>query len=225
MKNEFVGWMLALLILPLVNAGCQNTPGGASGGDIEISPAALKTAEWAGFKYKDVLNKAKTGDLEALKQFIDFHSVVDGTDALGHAVTCLELIPVAGDYKFAQAVQASKPKLKELLRDRLTLAQGRTKKTELQQPLEKWAPNVYAALNGKPLEVQASPGGEDGLRKATDAAMFPPRPGSPADSTSTAAPAAEQSPATVPQPAPGTERAPASQTAPQPQKADKKPKN
>ncbi len=222
MKNEFVGWMFALLILPFVNAGCQNTSTSTPGADIEISPAALKTAEWSGFKYKEVLDKAKAGDLESIKQFLDFHGVVDGTDAMGHSVTCLELIPVVGDYKFALAVQSSKPKLKELLKERLTLAQGRTKKTELVKPLEQWAPNVWAAVNGKPLVSSPASSGEGGLTKASDANMFPPRPNTAADSTAKAAPASEQSPATVPAPEPGSERAPA--PAPQPKKDNNKPK-
>lgn len=224
MKNEFVGWMFALLILPFVNAGCQNTSAGTPGADIEISPAALKTAEWSGFKYREVLDKAKTGDLEAIKQFLNFHRVVDGADAVGHAVSCLELIPVVGDYKYALAVQSCKPNLKLVLKARLVMAQGHTKKTELVKPLEQWAPNVWAAVDGKPLVSSPADSSEVGMTKASDANMFPPRPNTAADSTAKAARASEQSPATVPAPAPGSERAPAPAPAPQPKKGENKPK-
>lgn len=175
-----------LLVLPLVNAGCQNSAAPASSSDIEISPATLKTADWAGFKYKEVLSKAKTGDMDAIGKFLEFHKVVDGSDALGHAVSTLELIPIVGDYQFALAIQKSKPTLRELLSNRLMIAQGRTKKVELQKPLAEWAPDVAAALKGEPLpNIPNTPAMQEGLKRAKDAAMYPPRPGSPADSTAT----------------------------------------
>lgn len=153
MKKELFVWVFALLVIPFLDAGCQNTQTAATSAekDVTVFPGVLKTADWAGFKYMDVLKKAKTGHYPAIREFLEFHGTADGVDGLDHAVTCLELIPVAGDYQFATAILLCKPKLREVLLDRLTLAQGRTKKTELQQPMAQWAPDVWAALHGQPL--------------------------------------------------------------------------
>lgn len=166
MKNVLSFSLFLLLSVPFVQVGCQNTPpSGSHSGDIEVSAAALKTAEWAGFKYESVLEQAKTGDHKAIREFFEFNSAVDGSDELGHAVSCLELIAVAGDFEVARVLQTAKPNLRALVKERLVLAQGRTKKTELQKPLAEWAPDVWAALNGKPLPViPDSAIGKQGLR-------------------------------------------------------------
>lgn len=197
MKNMLSLGLFLLFSIPFVQVGCQNTPpSGSHSGDVEVSPEALKTAEWAGFKYQSVLEKAKGGDLKAIREFYEFSGVVDGSDALGHAVSCLELIAVAGDFEVARALQGSNPKLLALLKDRLTLAQGRTKKTALQKPLAEWAPDVWAALNGKPLPViPDSAIGKQGLRSAEDTQVQnPPAPDSTAARTSTDAQLAPPAP-------------------------------
>lgn len=117
--------------------------------DVEISGSVLKTAEWAGFKYKETLEKVIAGDQKATKDFLEFSGTVDGTEALQHAVTCLELIPLAGDEKIGSIIYILKPKLKSVLLDRFQLAQGRTKKTELLKPMQEWAPLTWKALNGE----------------------------------------------------------------------------
>lgn len=119
--------------------------------EIEVFQNVLKMADLASVKYMDVLAKAKTGDVTSMHQLLDFHRVVDGVDALNHAVTCLELIPVVGDAPFAAAVYRCPPKLKKLVLERLMLAQVRTKKTFLRQSLTNWAPMTWAYLNGQPI--------------------------------------------------------------------------
>lgn len=117
--------------------------------DVEISGSVLKTAEWAGFKYKETLEKVAAGDQQATKDFFEFSGTVDGTEALQHAVTCIELIPLAGDEKIGSIISILKPKLKKVMLDRFQLAQGRTKKTELLKPMQEWAPLTWKALNGE----------------------------------------------------------------------------
>lgn len=218
MKNAFLASILMLLIVPMMEVGCQNTAvAGAKAPDIEVSPATLKTAEWADFKYNEILAKAATGDFKAIQQFLEFHSIVDGSDALGHGVSCLELIPVAGDFQVARVIQSLKPNLRKLLAERLVLAQGRTKKTELQKPLNDWAPDVWAALNGKPLPVVPdSIAVGSGLNKGQEAMNGPAAP--PADSTAT--PAAN-APQIAPPPPAKDAAAPNKPAPPQPQPAQK----
>ncbi|MCC7507625.1 MAG: hypothetical protein IT259_20115 [Saprospiraceae bacterium] len=220
MKNAFLASMLMLLIVPMMEVGCQNTESaGAKPLDIEVSPATLKTAEWADFKYNEILAKAATGDFKAIQQFFEFHSIVDGSDALGHGVSCLELIPVAGDFQVARVIQTLKPNLRKLLSERLVLAQGRTKKTELQKPLQEWAPDVWAALNGKPLPVVPdSIAVGSGLNKGKEAVNGPAAP--PADSTAAPAANPSQISPTVPAP-PKDAAAPNKPAPPQPQPAQK----
>jgi hypothetical protein len=118
--------------------------------DVTVSESVLNTAVWAGFKYQEELVKAKKGDYNATFKLMDFSGTVDGRTALEHSVTLLELIVSGGDEPFALAVQKTKPKLRTVLLDRLQLAQGRTKKEELRNPMKDWAPKTWAALNGLP---------------------------------------------------------------------------
>ena len=116
---------------------------------IMVSEKVIKTAEWSSFKYKETLDLAKKGDMKAIKSFLEFSSVVDGTESLQHATTCLELIPFTTDEKMGVGIYTLKPKLKTALLQRFTLATGRTKKETLQKPLLEWAPLTWKALNGE----------------------------------------------------------------------------
>ena len=116
---------------------------------VTVFQSVLKLADWAGVKYNEELTKAKTGNALAIKQLLEFHATADGVDALNHAVTCLELLAVVPDERFASAVQSCKPQLKQLLLERLILAQGRTKKEHLRKSMTDWAPITYAFLAGK----------------------------------------------------------------------------
>ncbi|MFN0035556.1 MAG: hypothetical protein ACKVUS_10840 [Saprospiraceae bacterium] len=117
--------------------------------DVEVFGAVLKTAEWAGFKYMENVNLAKGGDQKAIKALLEFSGTVDGTEAIQHTTTCLELIPFASDEKVGSTIYIVKPRLKALLLDRFQLAQGRTKKEVLRKPLQEWAPLTWKALHGE----------------------------------------------------------------------------
>jgi len=173
MKKEILGSTLAFLLLLAANAygqvkepaldqnpdspavdlvkpqaaAVQKAP--LPDSSVTVFDGVLKLADWAGVKYSEELAKAKTGDVVAVKKLLDFHATADGVDALNHAVTCLELLPIVGDDKFASAALGCKPKLRQLILERLILAQGRTKKEHLQKSLTDWAPFTYAYLAGK----------------------------------------------------------------------------
>jgi hypothetical protein len=154
--------------------------------DIQVFPAVVKTAEWANFKYMDVFNKAKSGDPRSIIQFLEFNSVVDGTEGLQHATTCLEMLPLLIDDLVGSGISGMKPKMKSLLLSRLQLAQGRTKKEALLKPIQEWAPFTWKALNGervtctscmhmnggmtqlKPAGMDVKPGAEKSAPAATD---------------------------------------------------------
>lgn len=143
MKKGFFNCLILLLLAPAATSFGQ--------GEIFVSKSVLKTAEWAEFPYKDMIKKFKAGDGAAITEFFKFNSVVDGVEGIEHNVTCLELIPFATDYRVANSLNYTNPKLKKLVLSRLVLAQGKTQKAELQKPLESWAPCVWAVLNNKPL--------------------------------------------------------------------------
>lgn len=129
---------------------------GYSQNNVFISKDVLKTAEWADIKYKDLVKKASAGNKSSITTLFDFHRFVDGVEGLDHGVTCLELIPLAGDKAVAQSIYILKPKLKKVVLDRLILAQGRTQKVELREALSKWAPMTWEVVNGRPLPAAAS---------------------------------------------------------------------
>lgn len=141
--------LLLSVILTAVFFPASSQAQGEEKNAIEVSSAVLKTAEWANFKYMETLESAKTGDRKAVRSFLDFSSVVDGTESLQHATTCIELISFAGDEIFGTTISNLKPKLKTILLSRFQLAQGRTQKVELQKPLHEWAPLTWKALNGQ----------------------------------------------------------------------------
>ncbi|MBL7827775.1 MAG: hypothetical protein JNJ57_14185 [Saprospiraceae bacterium] len=123
---------------------------------VSVSPSVLDVAKWAGFEYQKHVDLAKSGDFKAVTELLDFSGTVDGVDALDHAVTCLELIPYASDLTFAAALNKAKPKLKSVLLERFQLAQGRSKTESFRSPMATWAPNTWAALNGKPFQPAPS---------------------------------------------------------------------
>lgn len=147
-----VKFLLAALISLAFSAPSTFAQEAKQSNDVTVFPGVLSVAQWAGFKYMDQLQLAKTGDLKAVSSMLDFSGTVDGVDALNHAVTCLELLPVSTDLVFAAAVNKAKPKLKKVLLDRLQLAQGRTTNEALRKPMSEWAPMTWNVLNGKPFQ-------------------------------------------------------------------------
>jgi hypothetical protein len=116
---------------------------------VTVFPGVLRMAEWAKFPYEKTLAEAKKGDGRSIVKLLDFQGAVDGDDAINHAVTCLELIPVAGDDKFHDALRLTNPKVRKAFLDRLLLAQGRTKHEALRVGMSEWAPRSWNALHGK----------------------------------------------------------------------------
>lgn len=138
----------------------QNT---ATTNQVTVFKEVLATAKWAGFDYEGQLNLAKTGDYKAVNKLLEFSGTVDGDDAIKHAVTCLELIPVAGDVPFAAALNVGKPMLRKVMLERLQLAQARTQNEALKKPIKEWAPFSWDVLNGKPFAPVARPDDQECL--------------------------------------------------------------
>jgi hypothetical protein len=155
MKHKLLVLLLVLGFAPIVRVACQTQAStddlSYRASEITVSESLLRFSEQMGFKYMDVLKKAEAADILSIKSLLEFHGTTDGKDALNHAVTCIELLPVAGDENYAYAAKNVKPKLKKLLLERFAIAQGRTQKTGLQKPMKDWAPMTWAALNDLPI--------------------------------------------------------------------------
>ena len=149
MKKGFVFSLLVLFFLPLFHGGCQNVKPTGPGG-IFVSDAVQKTAKWAGFDYDGVLARAKTGDYKAILEFLEFHGTLDGMDGINHGTTCLELVAVATDDHFASVCQILKPKLRDVVLERMMQGASRTKNPALNnKSLTETCPMTWAALTGK----------------------------------------------------------------------------
>ncbi len=141
MYKSFISFLAILGLCLLIPMGCKVEP------EISVSDDVLKTAKVMGVDYLPLLEKAKTGDVDAIRTFFEFHRFADGLEGFEHGQTCLELIPFAQDDKVGQACTNFKPGMKKLILERLVLAQTRTKKEELKQPLINWANATYTALS------------------------------------------------------------------------------
>lgn len=141
MNKSFISFCAILGLCFFAPMGCKVEP------EITVSDDVLKTAKVVGVDYLPLLEKAKTGDVDAIRTFFEFHRFADGLDGFEHGQTCLELIPFAQDGNVGQACINFKPGMKKLILERLVLAQTRTKKEELKQPLINWANTTYTALS------------------------------------------------------------------------------
>ncbi|MEQ1747667.1 MAG: hypothetical protein ABMA02_19720 [Saprospiraceae bacterium] len=121
-----------------------------------VSDNVLKVAGQAQFDYKGTLKKATAKDGKALTDLFEFIRLLENAEADEHALTCLELIPVATDAVFANAMKARKPNLKAALLRRILDAQERTKKADLKKPLEEWAPFSFRALHNLDFDTDAA---------------------------------------------------------------------
>ncbi|MFN0016459.1 MAG: hypothetical protein ACKVU2_18105 [Saprospiraceae bacterium] len=139
---------LALLMLSVAPVLAQKK--------VFVSDNVIKVAEQAQFDYKGNLKKASAKDSKALADMFEFTRLLENAEADEHALTCLELIPLATDAVFANAIKARKPKLKAALLRRILDAQGRTKKADLKKPLEEWAPFSFRALHNLDFDTEAA---------------------------------------------------------------------
>jgi len=120
-----------------------------------VSDNVLQVADQAQFDYKGTLKKATAKDGKAVIDLFEFIRLLEPAEADEHALTCLELIPVATDEVFAKAVKTRTVKMKAALLRRITAAQERTKKEALKKPMEEWAPYSWKALNNFEFDIEA----------------------------------------------------------------------
>ena len=143
MKIFLLGLFTALLIIPATTAFAQKK--------VYMSDAVVSTADQIDFAYKNTVKKAAGKDAEAIVKLMEFSRVLDGAEAIEHARTMLELIPVASDKTFALAIQNMNPKLKKVILDRMQNAQKKTAVEALKKPMKDWAPYAWETLNNRPL--------------------------------------------------------------------------
>lgn len=178
MKHLWIKGLILLFLLPAAGAFAQKK--------VYVSENVLKTAEWARFKYRDVLKQAINQDADAVRKMLEFSGTVDDGEALEHAVTCLEMIPLATDDVVASVVVALKPAVKKLLLDRFVAAKSLTQKKDLQKPMNEWAPNTWDALNNLPVKLarkQQSQMIKRGTRPGAPQNPAPATPDRPADAS------------------------------------------
>jgi len=137
---------LALLLLAAAPVFAQKK--------VFVSDNVLKVAEQAQFDYKGTLKKATAKDGKAVTELFEFIRLLENAEADEHALTCLELIPVATDAVFAKAVKSRSVKMKAALLRRITAAQSRTQKSDLKKPMEGWAPYSWKALNNMEFMIE-----------------------------------------------------------------------
>ncbi|MCB9315889.1 MAG: hypothetical protein H6569_07105 [Lewinellaceae bacterium] len=143
MKIFLLGLFTALLIIPATTAFAQKK--------VYMSDAVVSTADQIDFAYKNTVKKAAGKDAEAIVKLMEFSRVLDGSEAIEHARTMLELIPVASDKTLALAIQYVNPKLKKAVLDRMQNAQKKTAFEALKKPIKDWAPYTWETLNNRPL--------------------------------------------------------------------------
>lgn len=120
-----------------------------------VSDNVLQIAAQAQFDYKGTVKKASNKDGKALIDLFEFIRLLEADQADEHAITCLELIPLASDEVFAKAVKTRSIKMKAALLRRITAAQERTQKEALKKPMEEWAPYSWKALNNFEFNIEA----------------------------------------------------------------------
>lgn len=153
MKKVLFKILILVLIIPAVQISAQK---------VYISKDVAHTAGQIKFEYKDVVKKAQNKNGEAVAQLFEFSRILDGNEISEHAVTCLEVIALAGDEVSARAIQKLNSKLKKVSKDRLVSAQSRTEKEELKKPIKKWAPYTWEALNDRPVIIRKQPATQPG---------------------------------------------------------------
>lgn len=153
MKSLVFSTTLLLLCAVFSQASCQSNKHRAPGGkSVYVSEKVLKTAEWAGFDYKKNLDEALHGNVTSMQKLFEFMKFVDGVERSEHAVTCYEIILVVGDQVYSSAVQNLYPKFRDVFRQQLIFATGRTENPDLKgKQLAQTFPYTWGALNHAPL--------------------------------------------------------------------------
>ena len=162
MKNTCLSVFILLLMIPASAAFAQK--------NVTQSKDVIKTADLIEFKYKETLKKAANQDISAVAALFEFSRILDGQQVLDHALTCLELFPLATDPIMAKAIQNLNPNLKKVSLERLLEAQGQTAQEALKKPIETWAPYSWEALNNRPVIFESAQSAENQQGSAIDAA-------------------------------------------------------
>lgn len=159
-KSLLPGTLLGLLIALFLVQGCKTSTTTHDKNGISISENVLKTADWAGYKYKATLEKAKANDNDAIKSLLLFHGTLDGVERLEHTTTCVELAALLGDRRVAEAIVAiNNPRLNDVLKSSVQMAMTKTTNPELQnKPFENRFPLMWLAVNGQQLPQEISEG-------------------------------------------------------------------
>ncbi len=143
MKNFCSRLLVSLLIVQAPTVFAQKK--------VYMSDAVISTADQIDFAYKSTVKKAAGKDAQAIVKLMEFSRILDGAEAVEHARTMLEIIPVATDKTVAVAIQYLSPKLKKVTLDRMQSAQKKTAIEALKKPIKNWAPLTWETLNNRPL--------------------------------------------------------------------------
>ena len=71
---------------------------------LEVAPETLHVAEQTKFPYVQYLERASTGDREAVLKLIEFTDQVDAAASLGHGLAFFEMARELGDANFSKIV-------------------------------------------------------------------------------------------------------------------------
>lgn len=143
MKNFGFILIYAILTFPATTVLAQKK--------VYLSDNVIKTADQIKFEYKNTVKKASQKDAAAIVKLVDFSRLLDGQEAVEHAQTFLEIIPLASDRVVAKAIEKMNVKLKKVTLERLQKAQSKTQNSALKKPLNSWAPFTWEALNNRPV--------------------------------------------------------------------------
>lgn len=185
-----------LLVLPMLLLAVAGFSQKKSSKTASLSDDVLAIADQLKIDYKGLVKKASAKDTLAIHELLEFSRMLDNQTAINHAVTCLEIIPLAGDAAFAQEVSKRLVKLKALLLNQITQAQSLTQKEALKKPMSEWAPYTWEALNNRQYYIPSKDAPKAGTDGSIQTAVLDTESGVPAPKTDAATP----SDATTPTP-------------------------
>lgn len=151
---------MGTLLAAIFVFGCKTSDSSRDKNGIYISEKVLKTADWAGYKYKETLQKAANNDNDAIKSLLLFYGTIDGTERIDHTITCVELAALLGDRRVAEAIVAlNNPRLTKVIKDNVNMAMAQTTNPDLQnKPFESRFPLMWLAINDQQLPQEVTEG-------------------------------------------------------------------
>ena len=168
-KRLVMGQWAGILLAAIFVFGCKISDSSRDKNGIYISEKVLKTADWAGYKYRETLQQAAANDNDAIKSLLLFYGTVDGAERLDHTITCIELAALLGDRRVAEAIVAlNNPRLTKVVKENVNMAMTKTTNPDLQnQPFESRFPLMWLAINDQKLPQAVTEG--EMLRKQRQA--------------------------------------------------------